>query len=149
MRVCCRFRFLTQVVHVQCPNFFLPSQVTRQASFGKNFFFESPSLKKFSTSKIFEILGVHQPSGGEIWGLGVSERAKIFFRKDPSKVLYIAGITSSYDQLHKNRWVKTRIFCPKRHFKPILHPKQPTFLMSKNFSRKMSQKKFFLPKDAY
>ena len=28
----------------------------------------------------------------------------------------------SYEELHKNRWVKTRIFCPKRHFKPILPP---------------------------
>ena len=74
-------------MHPQHQNVLSSLELLFRHLLAKKFFFAAPSEKKFLRLKKSKIWGSDHTSGGEIWGLGVSERPKIFFRKDPSRVL--------------------------------------------------------------
>ena len=107
MRICCRFRFLAQVVHVLCPNFFLPSQVTRQATFGEKFFFRLTFQKKFFALENFRKFRLKKISTNEIGGMRVRERAEFSLTKPHHIPLPTTRILLSYNKL-----VKKMIFTP-------------------------------------
>ena len=74
-------------MHPQHQNVLYRDELLFRHLLAKKIFFAALSEKNFFRSKKSKICGTGHASGGEIWGLGVSERPKIFFRKDLSRVL--------------------------------------------------------------